>query len=51
MKKKDEHICPLCGSKQTYIGDTYVCEVCNIDAYEDLMWCEKWKKKNIQLKK
>jgi predicted RNA-binding Zn-ribbon protein involved in translation (DUF1610 family) len=42
---KDKHICPLCGSKQIYLMDTYVCKMCNNLAYYDLKWCLEWMKK------
>ena len=42
----DEHICPLCGKKQNHIGDTWVCRRCNKDAFDDLLWCIRWKRRN-----
>lgn len=32
-----EHRCPLCGSNQEKILDTYLCPYCNREAYEDML--------------
>ena len=32
-----KHRCPLCGSNQVFIMDTYLCPHCNREAYEDLL--------------
>ncbi len=46
-KQKDLHICPICRCKQIHVGDTWLCTLCDRDAYEDIKWCEKWKLKNM----
>lgn len=43
----DKHICPKCRGKQIYIGNTWICTICDREAYEDIKWCEKWKE-NVQ---
>jgi len=40
----DKHICPICGSKQKYIGNTYLCVTCDYVQIMDIEWCERWKK-------
>jgi len=37
--EEDQHHCPICKGKQIYIGDTWVCTICDRINYEDILWC------------